>query len=99
VVPKQVRDKLRLVPFDSQVWFLDPFVNTNSYPIFLFKLSVVRRFVDGLLVPDMPSFSNFMYGNRDIVCCGISRISYYISNDSLSNSLFLSMFEDIEVNQ
>jgi hypothetical protein len=34
--------------------FLDPFVNCNSYPIFLFKLSVIRRFVDDLLVPDMP---------------------------------------------
>ncbi len=33
--------------------FLDPFVNCNSHPIFLFKLSVIRRFVDDLLVPDM----------------------------------------------
>jgi hypothetical protein len=34
-------------------------------------LSLVRRFVDDLFVPDFPDFENFMYLNQDSFGSGI----------------------------
>jgi hypothetical protein len=40
-------------------------VKNNTCPIVLHRLSLVRRFVDDLFVPDVPVFENFMYLDQD----------------------------------
>jgi hypothetical protein len=41
-----------------------PTVN-NTCPVVLHRLSLVRRFVDDLFVPDVPVFEDFMYLDQD----------------------------------
>ncbi len=43
----------------SEFEFWDHLIRANSCAVFLYKLSVVARFVDHLFVTDIRDFSNF----------------------------------------
>jgi hypothetical protein len=45
--------------------FIKCLLKSNTCPVVLHRLSLVRRFVDDLFVPDFPDFDNFMYLNQD----------------------------------
>jgi hypothetical protein len=45
--------------------------NFRFLPVVLHSLSLVRRFVDDLFVPNFPDFENFMYLNQDSFGSGI----------------------------
>ncbi len=45
--------------------FIKRLLKSNTCPVVLHRLSLVRRFVDDLFVPDFPDFVKFMYHNQD----------------------------------
>ena len=57
--------------FTYELDFMECLVSMDTCPIFLHKLCNVRRFIDDLFVPDIPSFSEFMYINQSSLGGGI----------------------------
>lgn len=57
--------------FTYEFEFMERLILANTCPILLHKLSNVRRFVDDLFVPDLPSFQDFMYLNSSSFGGGI----------------------------
>jgi hypothetical protein len=51
--------------FTYEFDFIKCLLNSNTCPVVLHRLSLVRRFVDDLFVPDFPDFVKFMYLNQD----------------------------------
>ncbi len=51
--------------FSYEFDFLKRLLKNNTCPVVLHRLSLVRRFVDDLFVPDVPVFENFMYLDQD----------------------------------
>jgi hypothetical protein len=51
--------------------FFKCLLKSNTCPVVLHRLSLVRSFVDDLFVPDFPDFENFMYLNQDSCGSGI----------------------------
>jgi len=47
--------------FSYEFDFLELLLKYNTCPVVLHRLSLVRRFVDDLFVPDFPDLENFMY--------------------------------------
>jgi hypothetical protein len=58
---------------------LSALLKSNTCPVVLHSLSLVRRFVDDLFVPDFPDFENFMYLNQDSFGGGIYPKTYLIN--------------------
>jgi hypothetical protein len=50
--------------FTYEFDFIKHLLKSNTCPVVLHRLSLVRRFVDDLFVPDFPDFENFMYLNQ-----------------------------------
>ncbi len=57
--------------FTYEFDFIKLLLKSNACPVVLHRLSLVRRFVDDLFVPDFPDFVNFMYLNQDSFGSGI----------------------------
>jgi hypothetical protein len=57
--------------FTYEFDFIKCLLKSNTCPVVLHRLSLVRRFVDDLFVPDFPDFVNFMYLNQDSFGSGI----------------------------
>ncbi len=57
--------------FTYEFDFIKHLLKSNTCPVVLHRLSLVRRFVDDLFVPDFPDFENFMYLNQDSFGSGI----------------------------
>ncbi len=51
--------------FTFEFDFVKHLLKSNTCPVVLHRLSLVRRFVDDPFVPDFPDFVNFMYLNQD----------------------------------
>jgi hypothetical protein len=51
--------------FTHEFDFIKRLLKSNTCPIVLHSLSLVRRFVDDFFVPNFPDFENFMYLNQD----------------------------------
>jgi hypothetical protein len=78
VVTYQTRRK---VSNEAQVFtsYICSPVLSFTCPVVLHSLSLVRRFVDDLFVPDFPDFENFMYLNQDSFGGGIYPKTYLIN--------------------
>jgi hypothetical protein len=50
--------------FTYEFDFIKHLLKSNTCPVVLHRLSLVRRFVDDLFVPDFPDFEKFMYLNQ-----------------------------------
>jgi hypothetical protein len=48
-----------------EIDFIKRLLKSNTCPVVLHRLPLVRRFVDDLFVPDFPFFVNFMYLNQN----------------------------------
>jgi len=57
--------------FTYEFDFIKCLWKSNSCPVVLHSLSLVRRFVDDLFVPDFLDFENFMYLIQDSFSSGI----------------------------
>jgi hypothetical protein len=57
--------------FAFEFGFIKRLLKSNTLPVVLHSLSLVRRFVDDLFVPDFPDFENFMYLIQDSFGSGI----------------------------
>jgi hypothetical protein len=57
--------------FTYEFDFIKHLLKSDTCPVMLHSLSLVRRFVDDLFVPDFPDFENFMYLNQDSFGSGI----------------------------
>ncbi len=57
--------------FTYEFDFIKHLLKSNTCPVVLHRLSLVRKFVDDLFVPDFPDFENFMYLNHDSFGSGI----------------------------
>jgi len=51
--------------FTHEFDFIKHLLKSNACLVVLHSLSLVRRFVDDLFVPNFPDFENFMYLNQD----------------------------------
>jgi len=61
--------------FTHEFDYIKRLLKSNTCLVVLHSLSLVRRFVDDLFVPDFPKFENFMYLNQDFFGDGIYPIS------------------------
>ncbi len=52
--------------FSKELDFLDHLIESISSPVFIYKPSFERRFVDDLFVPDMPDLSNVKYVDKKL---------------------------------
>jgi hypothetical protein len=83
--------------FTYEFDFIKHLLKSNTCPVVLHRLSLVRRFVDDLFVPDFPDFENFMYLNQDSCGSGIyPKTSYELNCMSKG---FSCNFFDLTVNQ
>jgi hypothetical protein len=57
--------------FTYEFDFINRLLKSNTCPVVLHGLSLVRRLVDDLFFPDFPDFENFMYLNQDSFGSGI----------------------------
>ncbi len=57
--------------FTYEFDFIKRLLKSNTRPVVLHSLSLVRTLVDDLSVPDFPDFENFMYLNQDSFGSGI----------------------------
>ncbi len=57
--------------FTYEFDFIKHPLKSNTCPVVLHRLSLVRRFVVDVFVPDFPDFENFMYLNQDSFGSGI----------------------------
>jgi hypothetical protein len=77
--------------FDFEDWL----VKSNSCPVFLHNIFLIRRFADNLFVPDIPDFSNFMCLDKDSIGGGIYPESFCelncTYNGSCCNFLYLAI--------
>jgi hypothetical protein len=51
--------------FTYEFDFIKRLLKSSTCPVVLHRLSLVRRFVDDVFVPDFPDFVDFMYLNQD----------------------------------
>jgi hypothetical protein len=72
-------------------------VSANTCPIFLHKLCHIRRFVDDLFVPDIPTFEEFMYLNPDSLGGGIYPKDFCELNCTASSDT--CAFLDLKISQ
>lgn len=52
--------------FSNELDFLDHLIESISCPVFIYKPSFERRFLDDLFVPDMPDLSNVKYVDKKL---------------------------------
>jgi hypothetical protein len=83
--------------FSYEFNFLKCLLKSNTCHVMLHRLSLVRRFVDDLFVPNFPHFENFMYLDQDSF--GSSIYSKTSCELNCTSKGFSCNFLDLVVNQ